>query len=70
MSPKWPQGAPDSDEETPLLRDFHPLGKEISLPVVQILLLLLLQLSEPITSFSIKPYVNHVCSSISVTYLF
>ena len=35
MSPKWPQGAPDSDEETPLLRDVHPLGKEIPLPVVQ-----------------------------------
>jgi hypothetical protein len=70
MPPKWPQGAPESDEETPLLRDVHPLRKETSLPVIQILLLLLLQLSEPITSFSIRPYVNQVRSSIPVAYIF
>ncbi|KAN0136115.1 major facilitator superfamily [Lactarius tabidus] len=67
MPPKWPQGAPESDEETPLLRDVHPLRKETSLPVIQILLLLLLQLSEPITSFSIRPYVNQLVRELPIT---
>jgi hypothetical protein len=52
------QGAPD--EETSLLRDGKPQRKETPLTLAQILVLLLLQLCEPITSQSIKPYINQV----------
>jgi hypothetical protein len=55
------------DEETPLLRDVNPQRKETPLPLAQILVLLLLQLSEPITSSSIRPYINQVRSSIPIT---
>jgi hypothetical protein len=58
MSPTRSQGAPD--EETSLLRDGKPQRKETPLPLAQILILLLLQLCEPITSQSIKPYINQV----------
>ena len=61
------QGAPD--EETPPLRDGNPRREETPLPLAQILILLLLQLSEPITSQSIKPYINQVRSSIPLTYV-
>jgi hypothetical protein len=65
MPHKRSQGAPD--EETPLLRDGNPQRKETPLPLAQILVLLLLQLSEPITSSSIRPYINQVESSIHIT---
>ena len=54
------------DEETSLLSDGNLEPKETPLPLAQILVLLLLQLCEPITSQSIKPYINQVCSVISV----
>jgi hypothetical protein len=50
------------DEETPLLRTIGKAPRrETPLPVTQILVLLLLQLAEPITSLSINPYINQVC---------
>ena len=55
------------DEETPLLRNENPQQKETPLPRAQILVLLVLQLSEPITFSSIRPYINQVRSSIPVT---
>ena len=55
------------DEETPLLCDGNPQHKENPLPIAQILVLLLLQLAEPITSSSIRPYINEVESSITLT---
>lgn len=64
MSPTKFQRAPD--EETSLLVDRNPERKETPLPLAQILVLLLLQLCEPITSQSIKPYINQVCSVIFV----
>ena len=59
-----PQGTPD--EETPLLRDTNAPRKETPLPITQIVVLLLLQLSEPITSLSINPYINEVRTSIPI----
>jgi hypothetical protein len=67
MPHKRSQGTPD--EETPLLRDGNLQRKETPLPLAQILVLLLLQLSEPITSSSIRPYINQVRSSIPITSL-
>jgi hypothetical protein len=66
MPPTRSQGAPD--EETSLLRDGKPQRKETPLPLAQILILLLLQLCEPITSQSIKPYINQVRPFISVRF--
>ena len=61
MSPTRFKGAPsEADEESYLLRDGKPKRKETPLPLAQILVLLLLQLCEPITSQSIKPYINQV----------
>jgi hypothetical protein len=65
MPRKTSQGTPD--EETPLLRDGNRQRKETPLPLAQILVLLLLQLAEPITSSSIRPYINQVRSSIPIT---
>ena len=62
MPPNRSQGIPD--EETPLLRDGNASRKETPLPVTQIVVLLLLQLAEPITSLSINPYISQVCPSI------
>ena len=50
------------EEATPLLPDENPPRKETPLPFTQILVLLLLQLTEPIMSLSIGPYINQVCS--------
>jgi hypothetical protein len=50
----------EPEEATPLLRDENPPRKETPLPFAQILVLLLLQLTEPITSLSIRPYINQV----------
>ena len=59
MSPTRSQGT--LDEETPLLRSENSPRKATPLPVTQISLLLLLLLSEPVTSLSINPYINQVC---------
>ncbi|KAF8267048.1 major facilitator superfamily domain-containing protein [Lactarius quietus] len=56
----------DPDEEIPLLHDGSPQRKETPLPLAQILVLLLLQLSEPITFSSIKPYINQLVSELPV----
>ena len=64
MSSRRSQGTPDPQEETPLLRDENTLQKETPLPITQILVLLLLQTTESLMSFSIRPYINEVRSSI------
>ena len=57
MSP----GAAEPDDETrPLLHDGNSPRKATPLPVSQIVVLLLLQLCEPLTSLSIRPYINQV----------
>ena len=59
------QGTPD--EETPLLHDQDAPRRETPLPITQIIILLLLLLSEPITFLSISPYVNQVHTSMPIT---
>ncbi|KAI9443966.1 MFS general substrate transporter [Lactarius indigo] len=54
------------DEETPLLRDENAPRKATPLPITQILVLLLLQLSEPITSVSINPYINQLVRELPI----
>jgi hypothetical protein len=56
------QRTPEPEEATPLLCDGNPLQKNTPLPITQILVLLMLQLTEPITSLSINPYINQVRS--------
>ena len=53
------------DEETPLLND-NPQKKRSPnpLPKLQIAIVLLLQVCEPLTSQSIYPYINQVSSSV------
>jgi hypothetical protein len=65
MTPKRSQGT-ELDEETPLLHDANTPRKETPLPITQVLVLLLLQLCEPITSQSINPYINQVRSPITI----
>ncbi|KAH9009417.1 MFS general substrate transporter [Lactarius deliciosus] len=60
------QRAPEPEEETPLLRDENPPRKETPLPITQIVVLLLLQLTEPITSLSIRPYINQLVSELPI----
>ncbi|KAF8875920.1 major facilitator superfamily domain-containing protein [Infundibulicybe gibba] len=52
------------DEETALLA---PAKKSTPLPKVQIGIVLLLQLCEPITSHSIYPYINQLVSELDIT---
>jgi hypothetical protein len=59
-------GAREPEEEAPLLPDGHPHRKETPLPITQVLVLLLLLLSEPLTSISIRPYINQACPSIII----
>ncbi|KAH9005431.1 MFS general substrate transporter [Lactarius hatsudake] len=68
MSPKSPrsQGSPEPQEETPLLRDGNGPRTETPLPITQIVVLLMLQLCEPITSLSINPYINQLVSELPV----
>ena len=68
MSPTRLQGNPESqpEEGTPLLGDLNPPRAETPLPVTQVLVLLLLQLCDPITSLSINPYINQVRPFIPV----
>ena len=67
MPLKRSKSTPEPEEVTPLLRDGNPLRKKTPLPLTQIFILILLQLSEPMTSSSIKPYINEVCSLIPIT---
>jgi hypothetical protein len=62
MSPTRSRGNPEPqpEEGTPLLSDSNLPREETPLPVTQIIVLLLLQLCEPITSLSINPYINQV----------
>ncbi|KAH9010708.1 MFS general substrate transporter [Lactarius hengduanensis] len=55
-----------SEEETPLLRDENPPRTETPLPITQIVVLLLLLLTEPITSLAIRPYVNQLVSELPI----
>ncbi|KAH9054528.1 MFS general substrate transporter [Lactarius vividus] len=66
MSPKAFQGTPEPEEETPLLRGGNTPRARTPLPITQIVILLLLQLCEPITSQSIKPYINQLVSELPV----
>ncbi|KAH9169683.1 MFS general substrate transporter [Lactarius sanguifluus] len=66
MSPKMFQGTPEPEEETPLLRNGNTPRAKTPLPISQIVILLLLQLCEPITSHSIKPYINQLVSELPV----
>ena len=66
MPTKRSQGSPELDEETPLLLNGSAPLKETPLPITQVVVLLLLQLCEPITSQSINPYINQVCSPIPI----
>ena len=71
MSPQRSQPAPELDEETPFLHesqhDGNPSPKETPLPITQITVLLLVQLTEPLTSLAIRPYINLVRSTIPIT---
>ncbi|KAH9011888.1 MFS general substrate transporter [Lactarius hengduanensis] len=66
MSPKNSQGAPEPEEETPLLYDANARRTETPLPTTQIVVLLLLLLTEPITSLSIRPYINQLVSELPI----
>ncbi|KAF8267052.1 major facilitator superfamily domain-containing protein [Lactarius quietus] len=66
MPTKRPQDTPEFDEETPLLRNGNRPRKETPLPVIQILVLLLLQVSESMMSSSIKPYINQLVSELPI----
>ncbi|KAH8985282.1 MFS general substrate transporter [Lactarius akahatsu] len=66
MPHKKSQGTPEPEEETPLLRDENAPRTETPLPITQIVILLLLQLCEPTTSQSIKPYINQLVSELPV----
>jgi hypothetical protein len=49
------------DEETPLLSQEQHNPKRTHIPWTQILLLLILQLAEPLTSLVIAPFAPEVC---------
>ncbi|KAF8267749.1 MFS general substrate transporter [Lactarius quietus] len=68
MSPKRSQGTlqHDSEEETPLLRDRNAPRTETPLPITQVIVLVLLQLCEPIASQSIGPYINQLVRELPV----
>ncbi|KAH8984553.1 MFS general substrate transporter [Lactarius hatsudake] len=66
MSPKRSQGALEPEEDTPLLRDANAPRTETPLPTTQIVVLLLLLLTEPITSLSIRPYINQLVSELPI----
>ncbi|KAF8875928.1 major facilitator superfamily domain-containing protein [Infundibulicybe gibba] len=55
------------NEETALLAPAKKLQKPTPLPKVQIGIVLLLQLCEPITSQSIYPYINQLISELDIT---
>ncbi|THU83159.1 MFS general substrate transporter [Dendrothele bispora CBS 962.96] len=56
------------DEESPLLTNRNvKTRKTTPLPKVQILVVLLLQICEPVTSQSIYPYINQLVSELDIT---
>ncbi|PFH51071.1 hypothetical protein AMATHDRAFT_143366 [Amanita thiersii Skay4041] len=58
------------DEETPLLLDAQKkkiTAKSTPLPKLQIYILMILQLCEPIAYFSIYPYINRLVSELDIT---
>ncbi|KAJ3573998.1 hypothetical protein NP233_g2071 [Leucocoprinus birnbaumii] len=58
------------DEETPLLSspvESHKERQASPLPKLQIAIILLLQLCEPVTSQSIYPYINQLVSELDIT---
>ena len=67
MSPQRSQPAPELNEETPLLHDANQSRRETPLPIAQITILLLVQLTEPLTSLAIRPYINQVRLPIPIT---
>ncbi|KAH8979282.1 MFS general substrate transporter [Lactarius akahatsu] len=60
------QGTPKPQEETPLLRDGNVPRMKTPLPITQMVVLFLLELCEPITSQSIKPYINQLVSELPI----
>ncbi|KAH9030867.1 MFS general substrate transporter [Lactarius deliciosus] len=60
------QDTSEPQEETPLLRDRNTPPTKTPLPITQIVVLLLLQLAEPITSLSINPYINQLVSELPI----
>ncbi|KAH9054523.1 major facilitator superfamily transporter [Lactarius vividus] len=60
------QGTPKPQEETPLLRDGNVPRMKTPLPITQVVVLFLLELCEPITSQSIRPYINQLVSDLPV----
>ncbi|KAF6743819.1 major facilitator superfamily transporter [Ephemerocybe angulata] len=54
-----------SDEETPLLKQQRPKGRT-PLPKLQIGIVLLLQVCEPLCSQSIYPYINELVSTLDI----
>ncbi|KAI9437152.1 MFS general substrate transporter [Lactarius indigo] len=64
--PMRSQGTPEPREETPLLHNENAPRTETPLPITQIIILLLCQLAEPITSLSINPYVNQLVRELPI----
>ncbi|KAH8985274.1 MFS general substrate transporter [Lactarius akahatsu] len=60
------QDTPKPQEETPLLRDENVPRTKTPLPITQMVVLFLLELCEPITSQSIKPYINQLVSKLPI----
>ncbi|KAL1949403.1 hypothetical protein VTO73DRAFT_8284 [Trametes versicolor] len=63
-------GPRDADEETALLRaspERKPVKTPTPLPRLQIFILLLMQLAEPITSQCIYPFINQLVSELDIT---
>ncbi|KAH8102773.1 MFS general substrate transporter [Phellopilus nigrolimitatus] len=58
---------PEINEETPLLDDQAKKSDATPLPKLQIAVLSFLQLSEPVTSQSIYPFINELVKSLDVT---
>ena len=58
----------EPEEGTPLLHKGDVTRTEKPLPITQIVILLILSLSDPITSLSIRPYINQVRSSITIVH--
>lgn len=54
------------DEETPLLQDGGAPRKPTPLPKIQLFLLLLVRLAEPIASHSISPYISELVSELPI----
>ncbi|KAF8266410.1 major facilitator superfamily domain-containing protein [Lactarius quietus] len=62
--PTSPQVVPD--EETPLLHDEGAQRKPTPLPKTQLFILLLVRLADPVTAYSISPYISELVSQLSI----